>query len=126
MGEHAHFLIGAPGAPRRPQRSMSELYANGSVLPVSDDLRDDLTRCVEAVTGAGFDVVVVDQTMPEQRDLGLTTVGVIVPGLLPIDFGWTRQRALGMPRLRTALREAGLRERDLVPADFNPAPHPFP
>lgn len=126
MGDHAHFLIGAPGAPRRPKRSMSELYANGSVPPVSDDLRDDLTRCVEAVTDAGFDVVVVDQTMPEQRDLGLTTVGVIVPGLLPIDFGWTRQRALGMPRLRTALREAGLRDRDLVPADFNPAPHPFP
>ncbi|MGW7203072.1 TOMM precursor leader peptide-binding protein [Streptomyces sp. NPDC054837] len=126
MGEHAHFLIGAPGAPRPPKRSMSELYANGSVPPVSDDLRDDLMRCVEAVTDAGFDVVVVDQTMPEQRDLGLTTVGVIVPGLLPIDFGWTRQRALGMPRLRTALREAGLRDRDLVPADFNPAPHPFP
>ena len=126
MGDHAHFLIGAPGAPRPPSHTMAELYGNGSVPPVSDDLRDDLTRCVEAVTGAGFDVIVVDQTMPEQRDLGLTTVGVIVPGLLPIDFGWTRQRALGMPRLRTALRAAGLRDRDLVPADFNPAPHPFP
>ncbi|WP_231626952.1 TOMM precursor leader peptide-binding protein [Streptomyces apocyni] len=126
MGDHAHFLIGEPGAPRPPKRSFAELYGDGSVPPVSDDLRDDLNRCVDAVTDAGFDVIVVDQTMPEQRELGLTTVSVIVPGLLPIDFGWTRQRALGMPRLRTALREAGLRERDLVPADFNPAPHPFP
>ncbi|GIH73277.1 TOMM precursor leader peptide-binding protein [Sphaerimonospora thailandensis] len=126
MGDHAHFLIGEPGAPRPAPRSFADLYGDGSVLPVSDDLRDDLMRCVDTVTAAGFDVIVVDQTMPEQRDLGLTTVSVIVPGLLPIDFGWTRQRALGMPRLRTALREAGLRDRDLVPADLNPAPHPFP
>ncbi|MFF8611658.1 TOMM precursor leader peptide-binding protein [Streptomyces sp. NPDC015350] len=126
MGRHASFLLGEPGAPRPPLRSFDELYGDGSVPPVSDDLREDLTRCVDAVTAAGFDVIVVDQTMPEQRGLGLTTVGVIVPGLLPIDFGWTRQRALGMDRLRTALREAGLRGHDLADADLNPAPHPFP
>ncbi|WTL22852.1 TOMM precursor leader peptide-binding protein [Streptomyces sp. NBC_01506] len=126
MGNNAHFLIGEPGAPRQRKRSLTEAYGDGSLPPVSDDLRDDLIRCVSAVTDKGFDVVVVDQTMPEQRDLGLTTVSVIVPGLLPIDFGWTRQRALGMPRLRTALREAGMRERDLTDADLNLAPHPFP
>ena len=42
----------------------------------------------------GFDVIVVDQTRPEQRALGLATASVLVPGLLPIDFGWARQRAL--------------------------------
>lgn len=126
MGRHADFLLGGPGAPRPPKRSFDALYGDGSVLPVSDDLREDLTRCVDAVTAAGFDVIVVDQTMPEQRELGLTTVGVLVPGLLPIDFGRSRQRALGMDRLRTALRAAGLRERDLTDADLNPAPHPFP
>ncbi|WP_078843725.1 TOMM precursor leader peptide-binding protein [Streptomyces albus] len=124
MGDHARFLLGEPGAPRPPMRSLTDLQRE--VPPVSADLLDDLRTCVDAVTGAGFDVIVVDQTMPEQRGLGLTTVSVLVPGLLPIDFGWTRQRALGMPRLRTALREAGLCDRDLVPADFNPAPHPFP
>nr|WP_236244761.1 TOMM precursor leader peptide-binding protein [Streptomyces sp. CC210A] len=129
MGDHADFLLGAPGAPRPPLRSFTELYGPGAprpAPPVSDDLRDDLEWCVTTVAAAGFDVIAVDQTLPEQRDLGLTTVSVLVPGLLPIDFGWTRQRALGMPRLRTALREAGLRDRDLAPADFNPAPHPFP
>ncbi|MFD3974214.1 TOMM precursor leader peptide-binding protein [Streptomyces cyaneofuscatus] len=130
MGDHADFLLGAPGAARQPASSFHELYGDGPgarpVLPVSDDLREDLQRCVDAVTGAGFDVVVVDQTMPEQRALGLTTVSVLVPGLLPIDFGWSRQRALRMPRLRTALREAGLRTADLTDADLNPAPHPFP
>jgi ribosomal protein S12 methylthiotransferase accessory factor len=78
------------------------------------------------MTSHGFDVIVVDQTFPLQRDLGLRTAKVIVPGLLPIDFGWHRQRALLLPRLRTALHQAGLRDRDLTPADFNPAPHPFP
>ncbi|MFF3730237.1 TOMM precursor leader peptide-binding protein [Streptomyces sp. NPDC002476] len=126
MGHHARFLLGGPGEPRPPKRSFDTLYGDGSVLPVSDDLREDLTRCVDAVTAAGFDVIVVDQTMPEQRELGLTTVSVLVPGLLPIDFGWSRQRALGMDRLRTALRVAGLREHDLADADLNPAPHPFP
>lgn len=126
MGDHAHFLLGEPGAPRPPKRSFAEVYGDGRVLPVSDDLREDLRVCVDAVAAAGFDTIVVDQTMPEQRRLGLTTVSVLVPGLLPIDFGHTRQRALGMPRLRTALREAGIREHDLVPAEFNPAPHPFP
>lgn len=126
MGNNAHFLIGVPGAPRTRTRSLAEAYGDGSVPPVSDDLRDDLARCVEAVTDKGFDVVVVDQTMPEQRDLGLTTVSVLVPGLLPIDFGWTRQRALGMPRLRTALREAGIRDHDLTDAELNLTPHPFP
>jgi len=49
-----------------------------------------------------------------------------VPGLVPIDFGWRRQRALHMPRLRTALREAGRLSRDLRSDELNPAPHPFP
>jgi len=36
---------------------------------------------------------------------------------LPIDFGWARQRALGMPRLLGAL-SAG--------AELHRVPHPFP
>ncbi|MGW1542068.1 TOMM precursor leader peptide-binding protein [Streptomyces sp. NPDC002309] len=125
MGVHADFLLRAPSA--GPPRAVGDLgWPDDSGASASSDLRDDLERCVAAVVAAGFDVVVVDQTLPEQRLLGLHTFSVLVPGLLPIDFGWSRQRALGMPRLRTALREAGLRERDLEAADLNPAPHPFP
>ncbi|MFE1559413.1 TOMM precursor leader peptide-binding protein [Streptomyces sp. NPDC058734] len=121
MGRHADFLLRGPS--RGPLRAVSSLLGPEGV---SDDVAVDLARCVEAVAAGGFDVVVVDQTLPEQRALGLHTVSVLVPALLPIDFGWSRQRALGMPRMRTALREAGLRGRDLEPADLNPAPHPFP
>ncbi|MFE0674582.1 TOMM precursor leader peptide-binding protein [Streptomyces sp. NPDC058867] len=125
MGVHADFLLRATtGSPPLAVADLAWPDARGA--HVSPDLREDLERCVTAVTSAGFDVVVVDQTLPEQRRLGLHTFSVLVPGLLPIDFGWSRQRALGMPRLRTALREAGLRERDLTADDLNPAPHPFP
>ncbi|MFJ2592549.1 TOMM precursor leader peptide-binding protein [Streptomyces erythrochromogenes] len=125
MGAHADFLLRGPG--REHRRTVAELeWPDGWGAPASDDVRTDLERCVSAVAAEGFDVVVVDQTMPEQRALGLHTVSVLVPGLLPIDFGWSRQRALGMPRMRTGLFAAGLRERPLEPGDLNPAPHPFP
>ena len=68
----------------------------------------------------------VDQTTPEQARLGLRTVCTIVPGLLPIDFGWSRQRALTMPRLRTAWRRAGRRPDDLGEDEIRRVPHPFP
>ncbi|WP_405421109.1 TOMM precursor leader peptide-binding protein [Streptomyces erythrochromogenes] len=125
MGAHADFLLRGPG--RERPRTVAELeWPDRWGAPASDDVRTDLERCVSAVAAEGFDVVVVDQTMPEQRALGLHTVSVLVPGLLPIDFGWSRQRALGMPRMRTGLFAAGLREHPLEPGDLNPAPHPFP
>ncbi|MEU3421213.1 TOMM precursor leader peptide-binding protein [Streptomyces murinus] len=124
MGRYTDFLLrGHDDAERVPLASLAT--GKGALLPAAD-LRTDVEACVGAVTAHGFDVVVVDQTSPEQRELGLHTVKVLVPGLLPIDFGTSRQRAPLMPRMRTALREAGLRDDDLAPADLNPAPHPFP
>ncbi|WP_134767774.1 TOMM precursor leader peptide-binding protein [Nocardioides sp. 1609] len=90
------------------------------------DLRADLGTVLDLVTDAGFDVLVVDQTMPEQRALGLHTVSVLVPGLLPLDFGWSRQRARSQPRMLTARHRAGLDDRDLTPEELTPAPHPLP
>jgi ribosomal protein S12 methylthiotransferase accessory factor len=125
MSGYAGFLLdkrngSTPG-------DLADVYARPPVpLQPREDIRDDVRQCVDVMTRGGFDVIVVDQTFPLQRDLGLRTVKVIVPGLLPIDFGWHRQRALLLPRLRTALHQAGLRDRDLTPSDFNPAPHPFP
>lgn len=133
MARHADFLLGdRPGPrpqPRTPAQLSAELAAAG--LAPGDDLSEDVERCVAAVASAGFDVVVVDQTMPEQRGLGTHTVNVIVPGLLPIDFGWSRQRALTMPRLRSAVRaylgdEADEADTDHDPRALNLAPHPFP
>ncbi|MFG2603326.1 TOMM precursor leader peptide-binding protein [Streptomyces sp. NPDC048514] len=124
MRRYTDFLLrGRDDADRVPLASLAA--APGSAGRRCD-LRETVEACVAAVTERGFDVVVVDQTAPEQRALGLHTVKVLVPGLIPIDFGWSRQRGPLLPRVRTALREAGLREDDLTPADLNPAPHPFP
>jgi ribosomal protein S12 methylthiotransferase accessory factor len=94
--------------------------------PRTGDLLDDVLFCREELVRAGHDVIVVDQTTSEQERIGLRTVSTIVPGLLPIDFGWTRQRALLMPRMRTALRRGGLRTTDLTDAQIHRVPHPFP
>lgn len=83
------------------------------------DLRADVQRCCDALAGVGHDVIVVDQTSQEQRRLGLHTVRVIAPGLLPMDFGWSRQRALHLPRLRTARQGDPARPLRLVPHPFS-------
>ncbi|MFJ8007742.1 TOMM precursor leader peptide-binding protein [Streptomyces fagopyri] len=124
MGRYTDFLL--RGRDPADRVRLASLASGPGALPVSADLRDDVEACVGAVTARGFDVVVVDQTVAEQRALGFHTVKVLVPGLVPIDFGWSRQRGPAMPRVRTALREAGLRDDDLPPDGLNPAPHPFP
>ncbi|WP_444970953.1 TOMM precursor leader peptide-binding protein [Streptomyces sp. SAI-25] len=106
---------------------LEEAFADWEPLrPRTGDLLDDLRCLRDQLTAAGYDVIAVDQTTPEQRRMGLHTVSTTVPGLLPLDFGWSRQRALRMPRLRTALRAAGRRADDLPEAEIKAVPHPFP
>jgi ribosomal protein S12 methylthiotransferase accessory factor len=119
MRAHAAFLLG-----ERETRSVAATY-DGLATP-ADDLRGDVARCVGELATAGFDTIVVDQTLDLQRRLGVHTASVLVPGLLPIDFGWTRQRCLLLPRLRQAPHAAGFTDHDLTPAELNLAPHPFP
>ena len=120
MSRFAAFLLGG-------DRRMSPLASHfADTIAPAADLAEDVRRCAATVGAAGFDVIVVDQTLPLQRDLGMATVKVIAPGLVPIDFGWRQQRARYLPRVRTALREAGLATADLPPSRINPAPHPFP
>ncbi|MDM4718726.1 TOMM precursor leader peptide-binding protein [Micromonospora sp. WMMA1363] len=94
--------------------------------PGTRDLRDDLHRVLDLLGARGFEAIMVDQTSPEQEAVGLHSVCMIVPGLLPIDFGWIRQRAPYLPRLRTAPAVAGLADADLTDADLRLVPHPFP
>ncbi|WP_432078133.1 TOMM precursor leader peptide-binding protein [Streptomyces sp. YPW6] len=105
----------------------AEVFADWEPLrPRTGDLLDDLRLLRDELTGTGYDVIAVDQTTPEQHRMGLHTVSTVVPGLLPLDFGWSRQRALHLPRLRTAPRAAGRRTEDLPEAEIRAVPHPFP
>jgi len=90
----------------------------------SRDLRADLAFAVHGLIDAGFDVIVVDQTMPELAQSGLVCVKVIVPGLIPMTFGHINRRTENLPRLTG---ETVLPYKSLLPADaeLGQYPHPF-
>jgi ribosomal protein S12 methylthiotransferase accessory factor len=116
---HASFLIDQPRSPA----GVADVFE--SVPPPAMDLRDDLEWCVNLLSASGFDVIIVDQTSPVQRSVGAYTVSVVVPGLLPIDFGWRRQRAPLMPRMHGVLRSWG-QAADSTQAGLHLVPHPYP
>ena len=122
MRRHAASYLNPPGT-----AACADLFAAWEERrPRTGDLLDDVRLLRDVLVGAGCDVIVVDQTAPEQRRMGLRTVATLAPGLLPIDFGWLRQRALHLPRLRTAPYEAGLTPAPLAEEDLRRVPHPFP
>ncbi|CAB0520896.1 transposase [Corynebacterium diphtheriae] len=75
-------LLGADQPPRRCSK------AEDSVTP----------SALAALIDAGFDPIRINTTLAEVQEYGLTAVTVVVPGLVPIDFGWDRQRAQFMER----------------------------
>ncbi|MEV8632414.1 TOMM precursor leader peptide-binding protein [Streptosporangium sp. NPDC051023] len=103
--DRLEFLLG--GA----EHSIAESYRD-SFRPDDDDLTRDLTATVERLAMHGLDVIVVDQTSAEHRAGGFACVKTIVPGLLPMTFGYWARRVDGLHRL------AGF--------EVNPHPHPFP
>lgn len=122
--DHAD-LFGHPGMLEHAQdylddrraESMADLYPHPR--PATHDLREDLEGLLAEMSSHGFEVIVVDQTPPELAAMGLRAVITIVPGLVPVDFGWGRQRALTMPRLLDRIAACGGDGPRMVP-------HPFP
>ncbi|MEV6985565.1 TOMM precursor leader peptide-binding protein [Sphaerisporangium sp. NPDC051017] len=133
--EHHALLFGMPEMARHAEHwlrqtrrtPLEEVFADWTTgrAPVTD-LAEPTREIVDLLTGRGFDTVVVDQTTPEQRSMGLHTVATVVPGLIPIDFGWRRQRVLTMPRTLWAPYQAGLTSHPLTPEQLHLVPHPFP
>ncbi|MET7345204.1 TOMM precursor leader peptide-binding protein [Streptomyces sp. NPDC087866] len=96
-------------------------------VPVSPtDLTEDVLRTVGRYLDTGLDVLVVDQTTPEQEGAGLSCVKVIVPGTLPMTFGHGMRRVEGLPRLFDVPRLLGDPAPPSSGGDLNPFPHPFP
>ncbi|HTZ45651.1 MAG TPA: YcaO-like family protein [Jatrophihabitans sp.] len=82
------------------------------------DVTGALRTVADLFAGAGLDtVLVVDQSTPEHRELGLHAARCIVPGIVSLTFGHAHQRLLGLPRLLGDLP---------VPDCFGFDPHPFP
>ncbi|MEV7611457.1 YcaO-like family protein [Streptomyces sp. NPDC089799] len=77
-------------------------------------------RLLGLLADAGMDeVLVVDQTGREHRSAGLRAARVLVPGSVPLAFGFAHQRVLGLPRLLAAAGEQELSLERLTV-------HPFP
>lgn len=90
------------------------------------DLLDDLTDVMTRYLSSGIDIIVVDQTAPEHTAGGFRCVKVIMPGMLPMTFGYHARRTTGFERLYQLPQKLGYYPRALTDADLNPYPHPFP
>jgi ribosomal protein S12 methylthiotransferase accessory factor len=94
--------------------------------PVAD-LTALLTDTVRRLGGQGLEVVVVGLDGPGTGDrFGLTCVKVIVPGSLPMTFGYVNRRTRGLPRLLEVPCRLGRVEQPLRYEDLPFDPHPFP
>jgi ribosomal protein S12 methylthiotransferase accessory factor len=114
-----HFLFQKD----RPLRSFEEQFAR----PASHlDLTDDLKTLLNALRQVGLEVIVVDQTTPEILRNGLHCVKVIIPGTLPMTFGYRLTRLAGLDRVLTVPAALGYRNKPLTYEELNPHPHPFP
>lgn len=126
MAATADFLLADP-----QPRPMEELFADWlRQRPATLDLADDVRHLTGLIRDAGSDVVAVDQTCPEQAGTDIRTLSVLAPGLVPIDFGWERQRVLTHPRLQRlldgALASVHPAGSGYGPTGLNRRPHPFP
>jgi ribosomal protein S12 methylthiotransferase accessory factor len=92
----------------------------GASLTVEEELQAVLARLGQR----GYQVIVVDCTVPLLRELSLYAVKVLIPGLQPLNAGH-RYAVLGGRRVYEAPRLMGLAQRDRRLAELNPWPHPF-
>ncbi|GAB3143095.1 hypothetical protein GCM10027290_18910 [Micromonospora sonneratiae] len=122
MTRFADFLFDDP-----PLRSMSELYDDWlAIRPAGTDLLADVEYLAGLLADLGGDVLAVDQTCPEQSLAGVHTMAMVAPALVPIDFGWQRQRVLYSERLAAFIARGQHGPDQLGATGLNPHPHPFP
>lgn len=130
--------------PRRPETVVEMhqhalLYARPDMLPTlepwwtsvpvdtgaPEDVDAGLEALVERLAAFDLEVLVVDLTRPEIRELGLRVVKVLVPGTYPMNFD-SRWPQFGGRRMVEAPVKAGLLERPTPFEALNRIPHPFP
>ncbi|RUS43888.1 TOMM precursor leader peptide-binding protein [Cohnella sp. AR92] len=112
------FLLDSSRKPRRFDEEFEPVVR-------SADLTEDLERLLGVFRELGLDVVAVDQTAPELTDEGLFVVKTIIPGMLPMTFGHSFRRRVGLERLFRIPMELGYSDRSLTVDRLNPHPHPF-
>ncbi|NRF96208.1 TOMM precursor leader peptide-binding protein [Paenibacillus frigoriresistens] len=107
----------------RPMRAFAQEFGP---TPEHPDLTEDLKVMIGKFLQLHLDVIVVDQSTPELRRNGLHCVKVLMPGMLPMTFGYHFTRLAGLERALRVPTELGYTERPLRPEELNAHPHPFP
>lgn len=88
-----------------PSVPLAEAFPRSPLLGAAT-LGQARRKLLGLLADAGMDeVLVVDQTGHEHRAAGLRAVRVLVPGSVPLAFGFAHQRVLGLPRLLAAAGE---------------------
>lgn len=86
----------------------------------------DINRLIAMLAELGHEVIALDITTPDVREVGLHVVRVLVPGLVPL-HGNHNFPYLGVDRLYNVPKKLQWAERGWDPeSGINPDPHPFP
>ncbi|MFE5320919.1 TOMM precursor leader peptide-binding protein [Paenibacillus sp. NPDC056579] len=107
----------------RPMRTFSQEF---EPAPKHWDLTEDLRAMIGKIHQLHMDVIVVDQSTPELKRNGLHCVKVLIPGMLPMTFGYHFTRLTGLERALRVPAVLGYTDRPLRPKELNAHPHPFP
>jgi len=107
----------------RPLRTFEEEFKQQTK---STDLTDDLRDILQKFRQLNLEVIVVDQTTPVTKRNGLYCVKVLIPGMLPMTFGYHLTRVTGLERVLRVPMELGYTKQPLTLEQLNPHPHPFP
>lgn len=117
--ERLEFLYNTPH-----RQTFEEAFGSFCQAQPVGDLLDDLNDVIARYMRTGIDTIVVDQTTPEHRLSKLSCVKVLMPGMLPMTFGYHARRAFSFERLHRLLHQSGYASSTLI--GINPHPHPFP
>jgi ribosomal protein S12 methylthiotransferase accessory factor len=91
-------------------------------LDAPTDEKGRLNFLIKRLRQMGMDIIAVDLTTDELRELGVWVVRVVIPGLMPMSADY-RARFLGTPRLYDYPKNAGFGS--ITEDDINRAPQPF-
>ncbi|KOR87862.1 hypothetical protein AM231_01060 [Paenibacillus solani] len=86
---------------------------------------DRLQYIVDCLSKRGLEVLCVDVTTDDVRQLGLHVVKMIIPGTVQLPRS-EQERLVTSDRIYKTPVELGLRSEPIRPEDLNNSPHPFP
>nr|WP_255570383.1 TOMM precursor leader peptide-binding protein [Cohnella sp. CFH 77786] len=131
MEDHS-MLYALPEAERRfdfllKSGRRTQTFGETFARPVwHPDMTEDLKALISVFRRLGLDVIAVDQTSPETLRNGLHCVKVLIPGMLPMTFGYHLTRLQGLDRVLRVPAALGFVPEPLTLEELNPHPHPFP